>query len=535
MACLIKRLITLTVPIHYQRINLFDDNNIDVTAGAKFSWSTDGLCWTNFVSLEQYGELAPNIEGDFYLRILITTGFSKLVVGGKVSDCYTICLYNENPYLADLCTNQTVDFYAGLDCALQMYIQLSDLVCCMVGIPIYYFRVLPDKSTADFTFKEYVLHNVVDLKHLKMVMQDGQMPSSKPQMTEFDFDWETDWDVEISKTAFAKAFGDNAFPKQRDIIYVPLMKRMWEVNSAYDEKAEGFMWQPTTWKLGLVKWNDKTNVDQGIFEDIIDNFTVNRIENYLPLETEEQRRLTGTEQTQAPVFKPDNLYNLEITDAVRKAVTNTELKSVNQFQINHRAAVVTRNFYNFKEPESTILYTQQSCKDSGTLMFMVDTRNIGPVPAKTIFGLGRIHIDWDGNAVKFNGLEWQIETPNIYIIKATWDRNTFTTSLTAYPYRCLAPEGTPPYMIRPEMYVFDFTNPVCDLTGPYNNDFIQTEKQSAWLCPYPLLMTNIKLYDKMLSEEEAAKEAIKYTTKNEHCILNDVARPFQDDFGYSVH
>ena len=93
----------------------------------------------------------------------------------------------------------------------------------------------------DYTFKEYLLHNVVDMKHLKLVCQDGTMPSSKPQMTEFDFDWETDWEVEISKTAFAKAFGDKAFPKQRDIIWIPLMGRMWEVNSAYKEKNEAYM------------------------------------------------------------------------------------------------------------------------------------------------------------------------------------------------------------------------------------------------------------------------------------------------------
>ena len=35
-----------------------------------------------------------------------------------------------------------------------------------------------------------------------------------------------------------------------------MMKRMWEVNSAYDEKNTGLMWRSTTWKLQLVKYND---------------------------------------------------------------------------------------------------------------------------------------------------------------------------------------------------------------------------------------------------------------------------------------
>jgi len=531
--CSIKRLITLTVPIHYQRVTLFDNDNLDVTSSALFSWSMDGACWTNWVNFGQYNNLASHIEGDFYLRILIVTGFSKIALGGKVSNCYTICLYNENPYLADLCTNQTIDFYAGLDCALQMYIQMSDLICCMVGIPIYYFRVLPDKDTKDLTFKEYVLHNVVDMKNLKMVLQDGTMPSSKPQMTEFDFDWETDWEVEISKTAFAKAFGDTAFPKQRDMVYVPLMKRMWEVNSAYDEKAEAFMWQPTTWKLGLVKWNEKTNVDQGDFEQLIDSLTKNRMEDILVQEKEEQRRETATEQTQSPTFRPENLYSVEITDAVRKAVSQEELNSISKLQLNHRAAVVTRNFYNFKKADSSILYSKKWCSDCGTLLFCIDTREGYITEPKTIFAAGNLTVDIDGNVLKFNNLEWEIERDGVYMVKLVWDRLTFTTSLVTYPYICMAPPNTPPYKIKPEMYIFDFNNPVCSLTGPYNNDFIQ-DKVDVYLSPAPLQMTNIRLYDCMLSEEDAAKECIKYTTKNEHCVINDVARPFTDEYGFNV-
>jgi hypothetical protein len=131
----------------------------------------------------------------------------------------------------------------------------------MFGIPIYYFRVVPQVDTADYTFKEYVMHNVESVKQLKLMIPDGQMPSSKPIFSEMDFDWEVDWDVELGKSQFANAFGDEVFPKQRDLIYIPMMKRMWEVNSAYDEKNEGLMWRSTTWKLALVKYNEKSNIE----------------------------------------------------------------------------------------------------------------------------------------------------------------------------------------------------------------------------------------------------------------------------------
>ena len=536
--CLIKRLITLTTPIHYRKVNLFDTNNIDVTASALFSWSTDMICWTNFVSLDQYDKLASNIETDFYLRILITSGFESLALDNKLVDCYTICIYNENPYLQDLCSNLSIDFYANLDCALLMYQQLSNLVCCMIGIPCYYFRVLPNQDTEDLTFKEYVLHNVVDMKYLKLVCQDGQMPSSKPQMTEFDFDWETDWEVEMSKSAFAKAFGDNAFPKQRDIIYIPLMKRMWEVNAAYDEKQEGFMWTPVTWKLGLVKWNDKTNVDQGDFEDIIDSWSSNRMENFLPKEHEEQRRQTGADQMDAPIYKPDNLYSLSISDAVRSYVSMEERTNVSNIQLNHNAAIVARNIYNFKNPESVVLYQQPFCGDSGTLMFIIHTPKHKPHPScmeKTVVRVGYVDVNMDSNMnLIFNGMSQPLETDSIYLIHCRWNRMTFTTELNVYPYVCTAPANIAPYYIKPDMYIFDFNNPICERTSQYNNDYIGQRPVEVMVSPAPYGITNIKLFDTVLSVNDACKESIKYTTKNESCVINDVARPFEEITGFSV-
>jgi hypothetical protein len=37
-----------------------------------------------------------------------------------------------------------------------------------------------------------------------------------------------------------------------------------------------------------------------------------------------------------------------------------------------------------------------------------------------------------------------------------------------------------------------------------------------------------------MDDTDIAKESIKYVTKNEHCVINDVARPFEDVAGFSV-
>ena len=134
------------------------------------------------------------------------------------------------------------------------------------------------------------------------------MPSSNPKLTELDFDWEVDWETEISKTQFARAFGDDAYPKYQDFIYIPMMKRMWDVNAAYDEKKEGLMWRSTTWKLALTKYEDSTNVNGLEFDGIIDDWAQTYEEAFGQIERNEQERQTGATPLSAPSYAATNLY-----------------------------------------------------------------------------------------------------------------------------------------------------------------------------------------------------------------------------------
>ena len=302
MSCTIKRVLQFNEALNFKNIQIFNTNEVDITNNCHFSWSNDMVCWTNWTSFENFLHFSKNFETDFYLRILFADMLGNVVLNDCITTCYSICIYNPNPFLENLCNQNLFNPYANLDCALNLQQQISDSIICMLGIPIYYFRVLPKEDTADYTFKEYVLHNVESVKQLKLMIQDGTMPSSKPQFSDLDFDWEIDWEVELGKTQFATAFGDTAFPKQRDFIYVPMMQRMWEVNSAYDEKNEGLMWRSTTWKLGLIKWNEKTNIDYNDFDDLIDNLVVNTYDNvFAELEENEQSRESATTQTEMPI------------------------------------------------------------------------------------------------------------------------------------------------------------------------------------------------------------------------------------------
>lgn len=545
MSCVIKRILQFNQAISYGPIRVFDGDGKDITITCMYSWSTDSVCWTNWAPYDTYKNVCQNIESDFYLRVLLFGSFSKISLNGLFTACYSITLDQTNQFLIDFCgTENLFNPYNNLDCALLVQQQMSDAIICMFGIPAYYFRIKPDVSTADYTFKEYVMHNVESVKQIQLMIQDGQMPSSKPNFTEWDFDWDVDWDVEIGKTQFAKAFGDTAFPKQGDFIYVPMMKRMWDVNAAYDEKNEGFMWRPTTWKLGLVKYTESTNIDTDGFDKMIDTLVINKYEDvFQKLENNEQERESGTTQTEAPKYAATNITDVFMEDAIRKSMTKSTISIIDK-QFNHKSIVVAKNQYRFLSPDSIINYQKGICGDCGTISFIIETPGKYPVELfeesgstgyikRPILKFGEVKIEFDSNFVlSFGDLKQKLMPFECYMVIAKWNHANFSAELSIYKYT--APIDIPSYRIRPEMYMFDFDDPVLESTSSYNNDYVMEKPQKITAVGWPCFLTNIKYFNKALTREDSIKESLKYTTTESTCVFNDVARKLDSGHGYAV-
>jgi hypothetical protein len=539
--CAIRRIIQFREAVVYQPIQIFDNFNNDVTASCQYAWSTDGACWSPWATYTQYQRICQNIGGDFYLRILIFGGLSRVLLNGELTDCYNICLDTTSQFLYDFCSNPNLfQPFGNLDCALLLQQQMTNTAICLFGIPVYYLRVLPQNESADYTFKEWVLHNVVDVKQLKMIVPDGAMPSSNPKLTEFDFDWETDWEVQIGKAAFAGAFGDEAYPKQRDLVYVPLMKRLWEVNSAYDEKNEGLLWRPTTWHLAMVKYNEKTNVDLGNFDSLIDGWVENKYEDVFgEFEENEQERESGAPQVARPEFAATNLYDLFTEDAIRSGYTKDSLNIIDNILCHHNN-IVSHNFYKPLMTDARVEYQKPICGDEGVISFIINT-NIGDIPniEKTILDFGRIKVNASYNTGELtlsvagdSSMSQTLEIGQTYMIVITWDYSSFSSSFSIY--KQIYDTTLPPYKVRPELYWFDFENPICNIVSAYNDDWRQEKPQKCGISPYPVFMTNIKYYNRVLRDEELYKELVKYSTNDERCVINDLSRPILSGHGYAV-
>ena len=539
MACPVIRILTFKEALHTVPIKITDMRGQDMTRIYTYSWSTDGVCWTNWTSYDQYLSLTKHVETDFYLRVLITGSIGDVVVDQALTKCYSICIQPED-FRSVACDDPNLfQPYANLDCALLLQQQLADMVICMFGIPVYYFRCDPDESTRDFTFKEFVMHNVVDCKQLKLMIQDGQMPSSNPKLAELDFEWEIDWETELSKTQFARAFGDTAIPKARDFLYIPMMNRMWEVNAAYDEKNEGLMWRSTTWKLALIKYSESTNVLADGFEDVIDGF-INKTyrETFGKFEEIEQERESGYNQVAAPKFAATNLYDIFMEDAVRKSYTRDDASVLDKIYC-HNNNVVARNIYKFKNPNGCITYQKGICGDSGTCSFIIETGgHLEGDVTKNIAEFGPINFEvaYDEQTKQFligvEDLAAEIQPFSTYMVIYRWNRSTYTKEQSVFKH--VHRTDFPVYILKPEHYWFDFENPVAELTGSYNNDYIIKSEQPCQIHPWPLQVTNVKLYNTYLDRSDAIKESIKYTTTNERCIFADLARPINAGHGYTI-
>ena len=95
-------------------------------------------------------------------------------------------------------------------------------------------------------------------------------------------------------------------------------------------------------------------------------------------------------------------------------------------------------------------------------------------------------------------------------------------------------EDIPIYKLRPEMYWFDFENPLSSVISEYNKDFYSDKPLPCQVHAYPVQLTNIKYYNDYLEDKTLINEAIKYTTDLESCVLNDTARHISTGHGYAV-
>lgn len=526
--CNPAQLINLNIAVNdFSLLEIYNGDTLLNNEELEWSYSMDSVVWSCWMSYDKAGNNLFDLETDYFIRAKVNSPITKVVYNGietndystSLAKCFEFDNYIENP-------NQ-YNPYANTEYAMGLYQQLTETVNSIVGIPIYYFKLAPNVGSKDITFKEYTLMDVESVKQIKLIVNENQMPSSKPEFSEWGFDFSTDWETEISKTMFASAFGINAHPMEGDLVYIPMMKRMWMVNGAYEEKNEAFMWQTTTFKVALVKYQEKGSVDLGDTEEFINTLVANK---YDDLFGNDENRQSGQETVECPEYAAMPIYPVFESDAVRKYVSMSE----GYFDLNgklisapkyNKGIVIAENMYDWTNVlnECIIAYQTPFIGTDGTLSFIITTGNKNC--EGKLFNVSNIEININITPRKttlsvFDILNLEIESNQTYLVYIRWSKSMNLLEMSAIHYTY--PSNIPLYNLQNYHYRLDLNNVKTSVTK-YDIELEQCEKKDVITYSFDGKITNIKVYDRYIDN---VSELIQMYPTNQHLLINDTARKF---------
>jgi hypothetical protein len=141
--------------------------------------------------------------------------------------------------------------------AVNLYQDLSKLVNNVFGLDVNYYSVQPQGRGKDVVLKEYTLFDVVDEKCVKVMVPNNTFPDAALNFDSWGLNFQQPFEIHIDRKYFESIFGKGSQPRKRDIIFFPLMNRIFQIDSMYVFKDINNY--PVYFKIQLVKYEVKKN------------------------------------------------------------------------------------------------------------------------------------------------------------------------------------------------------------------------------------------------------------------------------------
>jgi hypothetical protein len=250
---------------------------VDQTSGPgtlkkEFRWSTSNKLKTSWMDIADISKVILDACSELYVDFRYT-----LVAGGPmtINDIYvefTQCedaddkflgyrpplTVSEQGNISNLTKIENFTFkpYA-VNAAVALYKELSYTINQMFGHEIMYARANPLYNGRDFTLHEWTLYDVDDPCCVKVLVPGNEFPDSKITFNPMGLDFEMPFEIHIVKDYYESIFGIGTGPQKRDIIYFPLVNRIYEIESSY--LWRDIMQREVYWKVSLKKYQPKSN------------------------------------------------------------------------------------------------------------------------------------------------------------------------------------------------------------------------------------------------------------------------------------
>lgn len=524
--CTPPQIVNINIPINdLSKLKIYNDCDCEYDYNSlQFAYSLDNLCWSCYMG---YNEALTNlieIQQDYFIRIKISGNIGKITYDENIFTDYSTELEGCFQFTATE-NSSTYNPYANTDGAIALNQQLAESVSQLTGIPCYYIKLNPDVNSKDMTFKEYTLFGVEAIKQLKIIIADNQMPSSKPEFNDWGIDFQTDWETEITKGSFATAFGPTAQPMEGDLIYIPMMKRMWMVNGAYEEKKDAFMWIATTFKLSLVKYQEKDSVILGDAQSFVDSVVKNKYEDLFG-EDSQSTLDSGEASTSAPLYAANRLYPIFESDATRKYITCDSL-DIRKNEVYYKGTLISDYKYEFlrNDVQSQISYQKKYCGDELSISFIIFPTLVSGYTG-TIISIGDIKININQSIKesvltlnKDRSIQVKLNNGNWNFVVFKWSKSLNLIDASVYQY--VHNDKIPIYKLQNYHYWFDIDNPVSTASGKFNIELNVVERKEVQINNFYGSISNFKLFD--LYNDNISELLQMYPT-HQHLLINDTAR-----------
>ena len=544
--------LTVTEPIQYNFTNAKYYTTPDLVNffEYEFRWSTDGKVFSEFVPLNSttgpgdiqgitfdplkplYIDIKAEVAGLAAGNTLtfLSVEISIETDGGIIESCPNFCTDCTDPFAMNGCANIQVTCNTSnqfnpyaLTKSVKMYKQLVNIVNGIFGHEVTYFKTEPDARTSDVILMEYSLHNVTDKQTIKILVPDNEFPSEAQTYDIFGIEL-NEFEIHITAEEFQTHFGAGKYPRNKDYMFIPIINKMYEINSV--ALADEFNRSHSYWKIKLVKYQDRGDVIKGQFDDDTDVL------------------ITGIEEVFGERIQDEYTKNLKpeifqtvvgtYTDGIRTFV-NTQLQIVD-YALKNRWTVVSKNHYDFLSMtlgDSAVIYEAQSELKSGNGMAF--TAWFAPrFVANSNLNYKLIGDTADKFSITISNTELIVTTP-----KGT---QYFTHGISFNPakwYGYVVNINNEFLQISTSIYSLDITNNTMlpqsagnNLTNEFTQTVSQIEEQ-IWtsqakfeLVANSMLMTNIRVFNTPVEFEQHSNILNQYVVRdNQLAIIIDNAIP----------
>lgn len=287
---------------------------------------------------------------------IISVTFTLETDSGVIESCPQFCVECTDPFAMDGCANIKVSCDTDtfnpyqLTKSATIYKQLVGITNNIFGHEVTYFRTESDARTEDVILMEYSLHNVVEKDTVKILVPDNEFPDEANTYDIFGMEF-AEFEIHIVAEEFERVFGLNKKPRNKDYMYIPIINKMYEIESM--SLADEFNRDHSYWRVKLVKYQDRTSVIKGEFEDDTDALVTGVEEIFGERQAEEMEKDTNPQQFQTV----STLYR----DGIRQFADRS--LSIIDYDLKNRWTVISKNYYDLKNittNNTAILYTVPS-------------------------------------------------------------------------------------------------------------------------------------------------------------------------------